>query len=97
MHEVTLLVGSTTTTEQNKLMDEELEQNTQATIQNTNATVAATSAGGVTKTTAGVCGMLITAVCFISWINPTFAENQAGIIFSAIAGGVFGVAVGKKL
>ncbi len=75
----------------------ELEDNTEATVENTLVTKAASTGGGVTKTTAFVCGMLISAVCFISYINPTFAENQAGIIFSAIAGGVFGVAVGKRL
>lgn len=75
----------------------EIEENTEATVENTRVTEAASSSGGVTKTTATVCGMVVAATCFIAAINNDFANQQAGMILSGITGGVFGVAVGKRL
>ena len=82
-------------------LTEEVIDNTIATQENTLATTQSNQgSNGVSKITATVAGLLLAAVCYVSYINPTFAENQAGIILVlllvAVAGGLFGVATTSK-
>ncbi len=78
--------------------NEELQENTEATEQNTLATVNSTPGnGGISKLTTVVLGLTIGSVCFLSYINPTFAENQAAVVLGGIVGVVGGASLpGRK-
>lgn len=79
-----------------ELQENVIVENTQATQANTQATKASSN-GGISRTTAAICGLIVCATCYISTINADFATQQAAIILGGVSGGVFGVAVGKRL
>ena len=75
---------------------EEIKENTIATEKNTEVTAMATevttNAARIELSRSVLVGLALVATVVISFINPKFAENQAGLILTGVVGGVFGAA-----
>lgn len=84
---------------ENDVNEQVVEENTQATQENTQATLSSVVSPLNVKmkiVDAFILAMVIAATIFISEKAQSFADNQAGLILSGVAGGVLGSVVPRR-